>query len=154
MGTPRPAEGQIELALAKKKGRSGEKMQVCYEGEEEGQYALSKYSVLASAGQKFSFVALTPVTGRTHQLRVHMNAIGFPIVGDGKYGGKDAHPGGEMPRKLQLHARSFSFNHPDSKQLITVRAPLPDHMIKAWDLLGFDADSKDNPFLLQTGKRL
>ena len=152
MGTPRPANGEIQLALAKKKGRSGEKMQVCYEGEEEGQYAVSKYSVLASAGQKFSFVALTPITGRTHQLRVHMNAIDFPIVGDGKYGGKDAHPGGEVPRKLHLHARSFSFAHPDTKRMITVRAPLPAHMLTTWELMGFDPDGQDNPFLLPSGK--
>ena len=152
MGTPRPANGQIELALAKKKGRSGEKMQVCFEGEEEGQYAVSKYSVLASAGQKFAFVALTPITGRTHQLRVHMNAIHFPIVGDGKYGGKDAQPGGEMSRKLHLHARSFSFNHPDSGKLIIVRASLPDHMMKTWELLGFDAHKEDNPFATADGK--
>jgi 23S rRNA pseudouridine955/2504/2580 synthase len=148
MGTPRPPEGQIELALAKTKGRSGEKMQVCYgDDKEEGQYAVSRYAVLASAGQRFSFVALTPVTGRTHQLRVHMNEINYPIVGDGKYGGSEAHPGGEIPRKLHLHARSFSFAHPETGQLVTVRATLPDHMEKSWDLLGFDATGKDNPFL-------
>ena len=58
MGTPRPHEGKIELALAKRKGRSGEKMQVCYEGEEDGQYAVTNYALIASAGQQFSFVAL------------------------------------------------------------------------------------------------
>ncbi len=152
MGTPRPAVGEIQLALAKKKGRSGEKMQVCYEGEEEGQYAVSKYAVLANAGQRFSFVALTPITGRTHQLRVHMNAIDFPIVGDGKYGGKDAHPGGEVPRQLHLHARAFRFAHPDSKRMITVRAPLPDHMMTTWELMGFDPHSQDNPFDVPLGK--
>jgi len=138
MGTPRPAQGQIELALAKRKGRAGEKMQVCYEDEEDGQFALTKYFVLQSAAQRFSFVALTPVTGRTHQLRVHMNEIGFPIVGDGKYGGADAHPGGEISRKLHLHARSFSFTDPDSGQLVTIRADLPDHMQNSFGLLGFD----------------
>ncbi|MCF6199678.1 MAG: RluA family pseudouridine synthase [Hyphomicrobiaceae bacterium] len=147
MGTPRPAQGQIELALAKRKGRAGEKMQVCYEDEEEGQFALTKYFVLQSAAQRFSFVALTPVTGRTHQLRVHMNEIGFPIVGDGKYGGADAHPGGEISRKLHLHARSFSFTHPDKGKLLTIRAELPDHMQKSFDLLGFDGLDKDNPFM-------
>ena len=146
-GTPRPHEGKIDLALAKRKGRAGEKMQVCYDGEEDGQFAITNYAVLASAGQRFSFVALTPVTGRTHQLRVHMNEIGFPIVGDGKYGGKEAHPGGEIPRKLHLHARSFSFIHPDTTRLVTVRADLPEHMTKTWDLLGFDTTSEDNPFL-------
>ncbi len=147
IGTPRPHEGQIELALAKTKGRSGEKMQVCYDDQQEGQFAVSRYSVIASAAQRFSFVALTPITGRTHQLRVHMNEIKFPIVGDGKYGGKEAHPGGEIPRKLHLHARSFSFIHPDTGRMVTIRAPLPAHMAKSWDLMGFDASSKDNPFL-------
>ena len=156
MGTPRPKEGKIELALAKTKGRAGEKMQVCYEGDEdnavEGQYAVTKYAVLATAGQRLSFVAMTPVTGRTHQLRVHMSEIGYPIIGDGKYGGKIAHPGGEISRKLHLHARSFSFTHPDTGRLVTVRAPLPDHMEHSWELLGFDPADKDNPFSLATGK--
>lgn len=151
-GTPRPQEGKIDLALAKFKGKAGEKMQVCYDGEEEGKHAVSKYAVLATAGQRISFVALTPVTGRTHQLRAHMNAINFPIIGDGKYGGKEAHPGGEIPRKLHLHARSFSFIHPDTRRRVTIRAPLPEHMMKSWDLLGFDTISKDNPFLSPPGK--
>ena len=76
-----------------------------------------------------------------------MNEIGFAIIGDGKYGGKEAHPGGEIPRKLHLHARSFSFTHPDTGRLVTVRADLPDHMMKSWDLFGFDHSSNDNPFL-------
>jgi 23S rRNA pseudouridine955/2504/2580 synthase len=152
IGVPRPHEGQIELALAKTKGRSGEKMQVRYEDEDDGQYAVTRYSVIASAAQRFSFVALTPITGRTHQLRVHMNEINFPIVGDGKYGGKEAHPGGEIPRKLHLHARAFSFTHPDTGRLVTIRAPLPDHMLKSWDLLGFDSSGKENPFSAVTGK--
>ncbi len=147
MGTPRPFEGKIELALVKRKGRAGEKMQVCYEDEDEGQFALTKYLVLQSAAQRFAFMALTPVTGRTHQLRVHMNEIGFPIVGDGKYGGSDAHPGGEISRKLHLHARSFSFTHPDRGQLVTIRAPLPEHMQKSFDLLGFDGTDEGNPFI-------
>ncbi len=148
-GVPRPAQGQIDLPLAKKKGRAGEKMQVCYDGDEEGQNAITRYSVLASAAQRFSFAALTPITGRTHQLRVHMNAINFPIVGDGKYGGREAHPGGEIPRKLHLHARSFSFPHTKTGKLITVIAPLPDHMEKTWDLLGFDKNNAENPFLVE-----
>ena len=93
------------------------------------------------------------MTGRTHQLRVHMNEIGFPIVGDGKYGGAEAHPGGEISRKLHLHARSFSFTRPDSGQLVTVRASLPDHMQKSFDLFGFDGLATDNPFLEMSGKR-
>jgi 23S rRNA pseudouridine955/2504/2580 synthase len=147
MGAPRPMQGSIELPLIKKKGRSMERMTVCEEDDENGLFALSRYSVLASAGQQMSFVALTPVTGRTHQLRVHMSAIGFPVIGDGKYGGARAHPGGEISQKLHLHARSFSFVSPQNGQLVTIRAPLPEHMQQSFDLLGFDKDSKENPFV-------
>src|SRR3546814_14541418 len=66
--------------------RSGEKMHV---DEENGQLARSRYRVIERAGNRAAWVELQPFTGRTHQLRVHMAAIGHPIVGDGKYGGQD-----------------------------------------------------------------
>src|SRR5690606_40095248 len=80
---------------------------------------------------------MMPLTGRTHQLRAHASAIGTPIVGDGKYGGVNAHPGGEIPRKLHLHARSLDIAHPDGGRLF-LEAELPPHTKASWKPLGSD----------------
>jgi len=82
-------------------------------------------------------VELQPYTGRTHQLRVHLSAIGHPIVGDGKYGGQAAFLTGGVSRKMHLHARRLRIDHPDGKQ-IDVTAELPQHFAESMALLGFD----------------
>ncbi|MBL4897068.1 MAG: RluA family pseudouridine synthase, partial [Erythrobacter sp.] len=87
IGVPDIREGVIEAPLAKQPGSGGEKMHVDHE---DGQAAKTKYRVVDSAGKKAAWLELQPMTGRTHQLRVHCAAMGHPIVGDGKYGGKDA----------------------------------------------------------------
>ena len=87
VGVPDIYEGTIEAPLAKQPGTGGEKMHV---DMEEGQPAKTVYRVVERAGNAAAWVELQPFTGRTHQLRVHMAAIGHPIVGDGKYGGQDA----------------------------------------------------------------
>src|SRR3954454_5012280 len=92
----------IELPRAKQPGTGGEKMHV---DEEEGLPSRTRYRVIERAGNAAAWVELQPLTGRTQQLRVHMAAIGHPIVGDGKYGGKDAFLTGTISRKLLLHAR-------------------------------------------------
>ncbi|NCU12819.1 MAG: RluA family pseudouridine synthase, partial [Sphingomonadaceae bacterium] len=88
IGVPEVADGMIDLPLAKQPGTGGEKMMVDKSGE--GQPARSRYRVIDRAGNRAAWVELQPLTGRTHQLRVHMAAIGHPIVGDGKYGGPEA----------------------------------------------------------------
>jgi 23S rRNA pseudouridine955/2504/2580 synthase len=145
-GVPRPRSGQIDLQLIKAGGPNGERMQPAEDGTPGALSAVSRYQVMVSAGQDFSSVALSPVTGRTHQLRVHMNAIGHPIVGDGKYGGRTAHPGGQLSEKLHLHARQICFIHPVTGKPVKISAPLPEHMAKTWDLFGFDKDDPSNPF--------
>jgi len=136
-GVPDIADGLIELPLAKQPGTGGEKMMVDESGE--GQSARTRYRVLDRAGNRAAWVELQPLTGRTHQLRVHMAAIGHPIVGDGKYGGPEAFLSGSISRKMHLHARRLIIDHPDGDQ-IDVTADLPEHFANSMDSLGFDEE--------------
>ena len=89
---------------------------------------------------------MEPVTGRTHQLRVHMAAFGTPILGDGKYGGQEAFlTGAEIPKQLHLHARAIRFAHPAGGDF-EITAPLPEHMQITWAYFGFDVGSAPLPF--------
>jgi 23S rRNA pseudouridine955/2504/2580 synthase len=134
VGVPSINDGMIELPLAKQPGTGGEKMHVDEEG---GQSARTRYRVLDRAGNRAAWVELHPLTGRTHQLRVHMAAIGHPIVGDGKYGGQEAFLSGTISRKMHLHARRLIIDHPDGVPL-DVTAPLPEHFANSLASLGFD----------------
>jgi 23S rRNA pseudouridine955/2504/2580 synthase len=140
VGVPDIAAGQIDLPLAKQPGTGGEKMMVDKSGE--GQPARSRYRVIDRAGNRAAWVELQPLTGRTHQLRVHMAAIGHPIVGDGKYGGPDAFLSGSISRKMHLHARRLIIDHPDG-DFIDVRAELPEHFAASLTQLGFDEADGD-----------
>ncbi len=135
VGVPDIDDGLIELPLAKQPGTGGEKMMV--DESENGQSARTRYRVLDRAGNRAAWVELQPLTGRTHQLRVHMAAIGHPIVGDGKYGGQDAFLTGSISRKMHLHARRLIIDHPDGAPLDVV-APLPTHFAASMEQLGFD----------------
>ena len=139
-GVPDVADGLIDLPLAKQPGTGGEKMMVDKSGE--GQPARTRYRVLDRAGNRACWVELQPLTGRTHQLRVHMAAIGHPIVGDGKYGGPDAFLSGTISRKMHLHARRLIIDHPDG-DVIDVRAELPEHFANTMANLGFEEDDGD-----------
>lgn len=144
VGVPKPFQGRIDLPLAKQAGPQGERVAT---DADDGQKAVTVYSVVENAGKNAAFVALWPRTGRTHQLRVHMNAIGTPILGDGKYGGQGAFlPGAEVTKALHLHARRIIIPHPRSGRPIDVTAPLPDHMAATWAYFGFDANRRDDPF--------
>ncbi|MHA1165385.1 MAG: RluA family pseudouridine synthase [Alphaproteobacteria bacterium] len=142
-GVPSPQRGEIDLPLVKKGGAHSERMVVAEEEETGAKHAVTRYAVIEPAGSKLSWVAMWPLTGRTHQLRVHMAAIGHPIVGDGKYGGREAHPGGEIEPKLYLHARKIEIANPSGKGMLKISAALPDHMRKTWGLFGFDPELKD-----------
>ncbi|MBO9579880.1 MAG: RluA family pseudouridine synthase [Sphingobium sp.] len=141
MGVPSITDGFIDLPLAKQPGTGGEKMHV---DEKEGAPARTRYRVIERAGNRAAWVELQPHTGRTHQLRVHMAAIGHPIVGDGKYGGKDAFLSGTISRKMHLHARRIRIDHPDGSPL-DVRADLPAHFRESLADLGFDLEDGDLP---------
>ena len=140
VGVPSVEEGLIDLPLAKQPGTGGEKMMV--DKSEHGQSARSRYRVIDRAGNRAAWVELQPLTGRTHQLRVHMAAIGHPIVGDGKYGGQDAFLSGTISRKMHLHARRLIIDHPDGAPL-DVTAPLPEHFAMGLEQLGFDEATGD-----------
>ena len=127
-------DGMVELPIAKQPGTGGEKMHV---DEAEGQSARTRYRVIERAGNRCAWVELQPFTGRTHQLRVHMAAIGHPIVGDGKYGGQAAFLTGGISRKMHLHARRIRVDHPDGGQ-IDVQAELPTHFAESLASLGFE----------------
>ncbi len=145
-GVPRPLEGEVESRL-EKSARPGRQLMedVNEDAQGGGVRAITRYQVIDQAANRFAWVAMQPVTGRTHQLRVHAAMMECPIVGDGKYGGRKAHPGGEISSKLHLHARSISFPHPDKGQ-VKVDAPLPEHMAATWKLLGFETEGVADPF--------
>ncbi len=134
-GVPDIEDGLIELPLAKQPGSGGEKMMV--DESEQGQSARTRYRVLDRVGNRAAWVELQPLTGRTHQLRVHMAAIGHPIVGDGKYGGPESFLTGSISRKMHLHARRLIIDHPDGTPL-DITAPLPSHFAASMEQLGFD----------------
>ena len=134
VGVPDVHEGTVDAPLAKQPGTGGEKMHV---DMEEGQPARTAYRVVERAGNTAAWVELQPHTGRTHQLRVHMAAIGHPIVGDGKYGGQDAFLTGSISRKMHLHARRLIIEAPGGGKL-DVTADLPEHFAQSMEQLGFD----------------
>jgi len=141
VGVPRPLEGKIDAKLAKMGGKGSERMQV---DAREGKPAVSYYAVVEQAAQKAAWVALMPVTGRTHQLRVHLAAIETPIVGDHKYGGEEATVAG-LSSKLHLHAREITIPRPSGKPL-TIQAPLPEHMRKTWKFFDLNPNNDGDPF--------
>ena len=139
-GVPSIEDGLIELPLGKQPGTGGEKMMV--DESEQGQTARTRYRVLDRAGNRCAWVELQPLTGRTHQLRVHCAAIGCPILGDGKYGGKDSFLTGTISRKMHLHARRLRVDSPDGGR-VDVTAELPPHFTDTLANLGFSIEDGD-----------
>jgi 23S rRNA pseudouridine955/2504/2580 synthase len=135
VGLPKPREGKIDLPLAKLQGRLGERVMP---DEDDGKPAITRFQVVSHASNKFAWLVLMPITGRTHQLRAHCVALGTPILGDGKYGGRASRPEGvPEPRKLHLHARTLVLPRPDGS-VLKLTAPLPAHMKTTWRFLGFE----------------
>jgi len=160
-GVPKPAQGRISMFLAKgeamgdKRGQGRadlERMRVAKHGEKDAQHSLTLYAVVDKVTPRLAWLSMRPVTGRTHQLRAHCEAIGHPIVGDPKYNRKAdndparadplrAVPPGLEP-KLHLLARRLVLPHPRGG-IIDVTAPLPEHMKKSFAMFGFDASERD-----------
>lgn len=141
MGVPHPLEGEIESRLEKSEAGEGKQKVRSHEsgqGSTAGKKAVTAYRVLEHLTKKLCWLELEPITGRTHQLRVHMAEFGHPILGDGKYGGKDAFlVGMQLAKQLHLHARAIDLqcfgNH------YQLEAPLPPHMKQTFSALGFAA---------------
>ncbi len=133
-GTPNPKSGIINLPLAKRLSKTTEKVEVDHENGDE---AVTEYRTMQTHPSGFALLELKPITGRTHQLRVHCEAMGMPILGDPKYGDAATEiPGLNGPLLLHLHARRITFPHPDLGD-ITMRAPLPDHFEKTMQFFKF-----------------
>jgi len=153
-GVPERKRGRIDLPLAKLPGPKGEKVGT---SAELGKEAVTVYQLVANktiktstgARQRIAWLLLMPLTGRTHQLRAHCAALGAPILGDGKYGGKRAFPAGDrkdgsaLGKRLMLHAREIAVPHPDDETTLRVTAPLPADMASAWEALGFNPKHGD-----------
>jgi 23S rRNA pseudouridine955/2504/2580 synthase len=163
-GVPTPYLGEIKYGLMKAPGHGrrgeGEKM-ICLHprnvAETPGaKRALTQYATLYRVASRAAWVAMEPITGRTHQLRAHMAEIGHPIIGDGKYGGSGqenlgdgwgAQLGGIISKKLHLHARLMRFEHPHTKVEMTIVAPLPEHMAHTFETFDWTADmAEEDPF--------
>ena len=133
-GVAKPASGLIEAPLIKQ----GEIMRIAEPREEDAKSAATHYYVVEAARREAAFVALSPITGRTHQLRVHMQHVGTPILGDRLYGGdgETGLPQSELGKGLHLHARQLIIPHP-RRGTIDVTAPLSPAMRKTWEWFGF-----------------
>jgi 23S rRNA pseudouridine955/2504/2580 synthase len=154
VGAPRPKVGELRSWMRKAPGPrdADREMMVPAEQRDEGAvHAVTQYVVLSEAAQSAAWVALRPVTGRTHQLRFHMAEFGFAIAGDPKYKCDRPTPN-DLQRQLQLHARAIRLPHPSGGEL-NVIAPTPPHMRAAFDTLGFDKRDAKNPFEPFAGTR-
>ena len=129
VGEPQIPTGTIKAPILKKRRGSAEKMTV----DPDGKHAVTEYEVLHRMGGVLSLLALYPRTGRTHQLRVHMALLNTPILGDGKYGGKNAFVSDEPHmKKMHLHARSITTNG------VSVIADIPPHFKQSFKMFEVD----------------
>lgn len=154
-GVPRNRQGRISTYMVKEQTEDGDRMRVAKHGERGADHAVSFYRVIDSGPRSVAWVEMKPQTGRTHQLRVHAQHLGHPIVGDPKYFDVENWevPGG-VQKRLHLHARRIRIPHPDPGQpMLDITAPLPPHMVQSWNLFAFreedgldDADDEFDSF--------
>jgi 23S rRNA pseudouridine955/2504/2580 synthase len=148
-GRPVPVEGRIDLPLVRAEDFRAGRVEVAGPDDDDAARAVTDYRTLDHAARKLAWLELRPLTGRTHQLRVHCAAIGAPILGDVAYGAArgpaDPDRAGEntalvegLDQRLHLHARRLVLPHP-AGGMLAVEAPLPAHMQATFRTLGFTA---------------
>ena len=133
LGVPEIQSGTIDAPLAKRGGIGQERV----EETDRGQFAETDYRVLDHAAGRVAWLELCPRTGRTHQLRAHCAVIGNPILGDGKYGGRESFLSG-LPKRLHLHAQVLRLPHPEGGGRLELSASLDTELQKSWSFVGFD----------------
>ena len=154
-GRPVPVEGRINLPLVRSDDFRTGRVEVADPETKDSARAVTDYRTLDHAARKLAWLELRPLTGRTHQLRVHCAAIGAPIVGDVAYGTRrrsgDPERAGEntalvegLDQHLHLHARRLVLPHPAGGTL-AVEAALPPHMLASFHTLGFSAPPPHPP---------
>jgi tRNA pseudouridine32 synthase/23S rRNA pseudouridine746 synthase len=129
--------GLIDLALGRLDAKRGWWMKV----DPFGQPSQTRWTVLGRGmfeGNPIAWMALEPLTGRTHQLRVHSSSMGWAIVGDQIYG---AYGPGEGPG-LQLHARTITIPMQKNKEPVRICAPAPDHILERLKACGFKGEDQ------------
>lgn len=144
---PAPAEMEGEIKAPLIKGTEGPNKDKMLVDAKNGQRAYTNYEVMEVASRQAAFVAFMPKTGRTHQIRVHAAHMGFPLLGDSKYGQKAAIEGPGIPQRLHLHARSLEFQHPVTRKKLKLSAPLPADLARSWDSFGFQKKPDREPFV-------
>ncbi|MFN3585673.1 RluA family pseudouridine synthase [Phenylobacterium sp.] len=144
-GLPKPSQGVLDLPLAKKGVGDREMMVPADPKDPKAETAETEFVTLARAADKVAWMALWPHTGRTHQLRAHMLAMGHPILGDPKYKTEaSSELSGDL--KLQLHARRLVLPHP-SRGTLMLEAPIGREMKAGFERFGFDEHEADpEPF--------
>ncbi|MDX6807568.1 RNA pseudouridine synthase [Terrihabitans rhizophilus] len=135
-GVPAQAEGMVDLPLSKRDANRGWFMKVDHE---HGQKSLTGYKVLDTAGG-FSLLKLDLFTGRTHQIRVHLSALGCPVLGERIYATSPPPPAGPM---LHLHSWRISLSFKPGAVPIEVEAPLPPHISATMAALGLRVPADD-----------
>jgi 23S rRNA pseudouridine955/2504/2580 synthase len=144
-GIPKPAEGVIDIPLAKTGFGDRELVAPADPKDPKAESAETEFVTVSRAAQTATWLALKPVTGRTHQLRAHMLAVGHPIIGDPKYRTEaSAALSGEL--KLQLHARRIVIPHPSGGELV-LEAPISPELRAGFERFGFEAhEAPEDPF--------
>ena len=174
-GLPQLEQGTIRFGLAKAKSQVGDGAESWHmrcvlpddvDSTPGARRATSHYQIVDSVGEELSWLALRPITGRTHQLRAHLAEIGHPILGDRKYGRHGARGDDRVeamvssmsvntPGKgLHLHARSISFEHPWTGEAMQLVARLPEPLKKSWEWLGWtETMAPVDPFPSAAGEK-
>lgn len=142
LGVPSPSEGCIELAIGPDRGQYKRASTQTYHPK----VSVTEYYVEQSFGILAAHVLLTPRTGRTHQIRAHLQAIGYPIMGDSAYGGASLCPADRAPvPRVMLHARKLGFAHPLTEAHYEFRVAAPADFQTLYQVLRLAASGKEGP---------